>query len=332
MPYFSIIIPVYNVAPYLRECLDSVLAQSYHDWEAICVDDGSCDESCAILSEYARRDARVRVVSQANAGVVAARLNGFEHSYGDRILFLDGDDQMRPEALDALEKAHVETDSPLIVYGFRYVEQGVVNYVKTPKHRGVVSRERLLAETMGSPLHYLTMCIWNKCYAREVVAQAFADVQDLRIKHSEDGLFALAAFGHVKKVCFVPSALYDYRVREGSVSHSLNRDIVQEKKAFILRAESLMRELCRASDELVAGMNHEHAREAFRFVISMAMSRKVSFRDALCLIRDFTRSGILSFEDAGKSTRAHQLLKGMINYPVLFCALRPILRKKFPVL
>ena len=80
MPYFSIIIPVYNVAPYLRECLDSVLAQTFTDWEVICVDDGSTDGSGEILEEYAVKDKRFKVVHQENQGVVAARVNGFNQS------------------------------------------------------------------------------------------------------------------------------------------------------------------------------------------------------------------------------------------------------------
>ena len=91
-PYFSIIIPVYNVAPYLRECLDSVLAQTFTDWEAICVDDGSTDESGAILDEYAEKDSRFKVIHQQNAGVSAARNFGLDKISGEWVLFLDGDD------------------------------------------------------------------------------------------------------------------------------------------------------------------------------------------------------------------------------------------------
>lgn len=66
-PFFSIIVPVYNVAPYLHECLDSVIAQTFTDWECLCVDDGSTDDSGAILDEYAQKDPRFRVFHQANA-------------------------------------------------------------------------------------------------------------------------------------------------------------------------------------------------------------------------------------------------------------------------
>ena len=92
MPFFSIIIPVYNVAQYLRECLDSVLSQTVTDWEAICVDDGSTDGSGAILAEYAAKDKRFKVIRQANAGVSAARNAGISNATGEYITYLDGDD------------------------------------------------------------------------------------------------------------------------------------------------------------------------------------------------------------------------------------------------
>ena len=103
-PYFSIIIPVYNVAPYLRECLDSVLAQTFTDWEAICVDDGSTDGSGAILDEYAENDKRFRIIHQKNAGVSAARNAALELMNGDWFLFVDADDVIREDALQIFSK------------------------------------------------------------------------------------------------------------------------------------------------------------------------------------------------------------------------------------
>ena len=99
-PFFSIIIPVYNVAPYLRECLDSVVAQTFTDWEAICVDDGSTDGSGAILDEYEAGDKRFRVIHQRNAGVSAARNNALDEARGEWFLFLDGDDILRNDGLE----------------------------------------------------------------------------------------------------------------------------------------------------------------------------------------------------------------------------------------
>ena len=99
MAFISIIIPIYNVAPYLRECLDSVLAQTFTDWEAICVDDGSTDGSGAILDEYAASDQRFRVVHKKNEGVGATRNSALDVAKGNWICFLDGDDVWHKEFL-----------------------------------------------------------------------------------------------------------------------------------------------------------------------------------------------------------------------------------------
>ena len=96
---FSIVIPVYNVAPYLRESLDSVLAQTFTDWEAICVDDGSTDASGAILDAYAAKDARFKVIHQSNGGVSAARNVALEKVQGDWVGFADPDDVLHRDWL-----------------------------------------------------------------------------------------------------------------------------------------------------------------------------------------------------------------------------------------
>lgn len=92
MPLISIIIPVYNAETYLRQCIDSVLGQTFHNIEVICVNDGSTDGSAALLDEFAVRDARVRVLSQANAGQGAARNAGLTAAHGEFVAFLDADD------------------------------------------------------------------------------------------------------------------------------------------------------------------------------------------------------------------------------------------------
>lgn len=98
---FSIIIPVYNTAPYLRDCLNSVLCQTFSDWEAVCVNDGSTDESESILHEYEALDQRIHVLSQANSGLSAARNAALSVAHGDWVFFLDSDDCL--SAIDALK-------------------------------------------------------------------------------------------------------------------------------------------------------------------------------------------------------------------------------------
>ena len=101
MPILSIIIPVYNVEKYFRRCLDSVMSQSFRDYELLLVDDGSSDSSGAICDEYAVRDERIRVFHKTNGGVSSARNVGLEHAKGEWIYFVDADDEVLPCGLQA---------------------------------------------------------------------------------------------------------------------------------------------------------------------------------------------------------------------------------------
>ena len=92
MPKLSVIVPVYNTEKYLRECIDSILAQTFGDFELLLVDDGSTDSSGAICEEYAQMDERIRVIHQKNAGATVARRNGVSHAGGEYITFVDSDD------------------------------------------------------------------------------------------------------------------------------------------------------------------------------------------------------------------------------------------------
>lgn len=102
IPSVSVIIPVYNVDKYLRECLDSILAQTLQEWELICINDGSTDGSSAILAEYAAKDNRINVIKQQNRGQGAARNIGLKQAVGEYIYFLDSDDYLVPDALERL--------------------------------------------------------------------------------------------------------------------------------------------------------------------------------------------------------------------------------------
>lgn len=100
MPAISIIIPIYKVEKYLRRCLNSVKNQTFHDWEAICVNDGSPDNSAKILDEFAAQDARFKIINKENGGLSDARNVGMDHATGDYILYLDSDDFIHPQTME----------------------------------------------------------------------------------------------------------------------------------------------------------------------------------------------------------------------------------------
>ncbi|MGA5649035.1 bifunctional glycosyltransferase/CDP-glycerol:glycerophosphate glycerophosphotransferase [Streptomyces seoulensis] len=173
MPRFSVIVPAYQVQAYLAECLDSVLAQSYPDFELIAVDDRSPDGCGAIIDEYAARDPRVRAVHLAeNAGLGMARNAGIDAAGGDYLLFLDGDDTLTSHSLHAVADRLAATGDPDVL---------VFDYART-HWDGTTLRNRLadrLTEDGPAPftladrpgLLRVLMVAWNKAYRREFVAR-----------------------------------------------------------------------------------------------------------------------------------------------------------------
>ncbi|OIK27191.1 bifunctional glycosyltransferase/CDP-glycerol:glycerophosphate glycerophosphotransferase [Streptomyces malaysiense] len=172
MPRFSVIVPCYQVQAYLRECLDSVLAQSCRDLEVIAVDDRSPDDCGAILDEYAARDPRVKVLHlPENVGLGRARNAGLPHATGDYLFFLDSDDTLTPGALAAIADRLAESGDPDVL---------VFDYARTYWWGG--TRRNALAEVLaeagpdtftaaGYPrILDLLMVVWNKVYRREFVA------------------------------------------------------------------------------------------------------------------------------------------------------------------
>lgn len=118
IPAVSVIIPVYNVERYLRRCLDSVLAQTFQNWEAICVNDGSPDNSAAILAEYSARDGRFKVVDKENGGLSDARNAGMGVATGEYVLFLDSDDFIHPQTIEITLGLARGKNADMVLFGY----------------------------------------------------------------------------------------------------------------------------------------------------------------------------------------------------------------------
>lgn len=121
-PFFSIIIPVYNTVPYLSACVESVLSQGYSDFELILIDDGSADGSADLCDAFAGRDARVRVIHQANAGVSSARNRGLDCAKGEYLWFCDSDDVVLPDALQTLYSCLEQCGAAMVVFPLEQVD------------------------------------------------------------------------------------------------------------------------------------------------------------------------------------------------------------------
>lgn len=162
---FSIIVPCYNLAPWIRACIDSVLAQSYVDWECVVVDDESKDESGKILDEYASRDARIRVIHQKNKGEGGSRNTGIAAARGEWIFFLDGDDVMAPDALEKLAGLiNAYPHEKLIRFGYENFEDGT-EWKPSVKDGSVVRKDISQTILMDDFFTY----VWQHLYRREII-------------------------------------------------------------------------------------------------------------------------------------------------------------------
>ena len=120
MPKVSIIVPVYKAEKYLNRCIDSILAQTFTDFELLLIDDGSPDRSGEICDEYAKKDSRIRVIHKENGGVSSARQRGLDESVGEYTMHADPDDWVEPEMLDELYKKAKEEDADMVICDFFY--------------------------------------------------------------------------------------------------------------------------------------------------------------------------------------------------------------------
>lgn len=206
---FSVLIPCFDLAPWIRACLDSVRAQTCDDWECVAVDDGSTDGTAAILDEYAAKDGRFRAIRQPNAGVGAARNAALAAARGEWILFLDGDDVLAPTALARVsEVAAANPDLQAVRFGYERFEDAWA-----AKPSAAASRPSVVDIVHSVPMEALRSYLWQFAFRREAVG----DLRFTRYRRGEDRLFVVEMLlkrldGYVE----LEEPLYGYRRRGDS--------------------------------------------------------------------------------------------------------------------
>ncbi|MBL6514347.1 glycosyltransferase family 2 protein [Streptococcus suis] len=221
---FSVIIPAYNVADYLEECVYSVLNQTYEEFEILLVDDGSTDGITSnICDKLAAKDDRVKVFHQSNGGQSIARNTGIENASGDYILFLDGDDfwtdvHFLDEINDELHSHEEVVDA--VIYPFSYwygnADIRVRDFPqKLPRHE-IITDSVLLVETGA-----LIAPVWNKCVRRELFADSLMFPDGLMY---EDGIWCADLLKIITCCCVIENSNYMYRQnRDGSFTNKITQ-------------------------------------------------------------------------------------------------------------
>lgn len=230
---FSIVVPVYNVAPYLSECLDSVMAQCFGDWECICVDDGSTDGSGAILDDYAAKDKRLRVVHQTNSGVSAARNAGLAVASGEWMTFLDAD--------DIIAHRYLETANDILMKEYPdMLRMREVRFCKETPCEEVGGEYRILCGSDEVQDWGWKLLEYGRsaCYQfqRTEVARRYLFPEG--VTYCEDSARNLLVLPSLKKVCVSDYAGYFYRLRlDSSCSQTF---MVDERLRFFRACEETL--------------------------------------------------------------------------------------------
>ncbi len=211
MTKISIVVPVYMVEDYLPACLDSILAQTFKDFEVICVNDGSPDNSLAILQEYAKKDERIKVILQTNQGTAKARETGIKNASGQFLTLLDGDDTYAPDFCQKMYDAQQKFDADIVYCDYVQAEKmpNWNDFVSTKKSKclgNVFEKWVRKKPNMGS-------IIWNKIYKKEL----FDKIEDVPpLPTAQDMACVYQLMYYAKKVVYVPEKLHFYRIRPNS--------------------------------------------------------------------------------------------------------------------
>ena len=223
-PVVSVIIPVYNGEKYLKECLDSVIRQSFSHWEMICINDGSTDGSLRILEDFARMDDRIRVLSQDNQGQSAARNAGMRCALGAYILFLDCDDRLMPDALERLTERAAEDQLDILYFdGETFFNDGLDTEEKFAGYRQVYHAKITISGTLTGTEMFRTL-YESGSYRVSVCMQLFRRtfLQETGMTFYpgilyEDNLFTMKTMTQAKRTGYCHQTFYMRRIRPNSI-------------------------------------------------------------------------------------------------------------------
>ena len=232
-PLISLIIPVYNVEKYLDKCMESVLAQTYDNFEVILVDDGSTDSSGKMCDEYAKKDRRVRVFHQKNSGVCRARNLGIDNARGDFISFIDADDWIDEKYLEILVKTQAEKDYDFTLCEFTNVDEEtgkaerMISYDAQCEYFDDDIKQYVTPKTLVNPKKQMIGNPYCKLFRKRII-------EDNNLKYCEeihlheDRMFNYEYCQHIKSFAYMSKSIYTRRVRHDSAMNIYREDTLAE--------------------------------------------------------------------------------------------------------
>lgn len=241
---FSIIVPVYNMQDYILECIESIRAQNYKNYEIIIINDGSTDKTLKICLEYEEKDNRIIVINQNNSGVSKSRNEGIKRASGEYIIFVDGDDKILPNTLDILRNEIERYNPQLIIYGLSfdvYKNDILVKSTASMLAKSIQLYDEEIKEKFGliyNSTEFASVC--NKCFSKSVIKK-----NNLKFNESmntyEDLYFNLNFIEKCKLLVNTPNVLYNYRCILGTnyIKKRKNKNYIDYSEMILDKFESV---------------------------------------------------------------------------------------------
>lgn len=234
----SVIVPVYNAEKYIGRCIESLIVQTYKDFELILIDDGSKDKSLRICHDFAQKDGRIKVYAQENRGVSATRNRGIQLAKGEYILFIDSDDYIKPQMIYNMLSKMISNDSDIVICGSIEIYSDHKNEI-IPEIEGRVELEEL---GQKYPKIFSTSLInspTNKLYRRNKICNYFEEDMSL----GEDLIFNLYYLRNVRKIYFIKDIYYIYEIHQGSLNRKYVKDEIEIAEKLYLETKTFIREM-----------------------------------------------------------------------------------------
>ncbi|MDD3053776.1 MAG: glycosyltransferase family 2 protein [Endomicrobiaceae bacterium] len=234
----SIIVPVYNVEKYLRQCLDSILSQTFKNFECICINDGSLDSSLSILKEYSEIDKRIKIISQENKGLSVTRNVGIKQSSGKYITFIDSDDWITNGYLEKLYNVIISTDADIVRASYKFYYQKEDIY-QSAKIRAIHKINNINNDLERLYKGYAGAFVWGKLYKTNLLKDN--NIYFYEGKSSEDCPFSALAFLYAKNIVFINYELYIYRKQVISITSNNEKLRIDALLNFITFTKELVK-------------------------------------------------------------------------------------------
>lgn len=289
MTKLSIIVPVYNVEKYLPKCLESLIKQTLKDIEIICVNDGSMDNSLAILKEFASKDSRIRIINNQHQGVAKTRNTGIEQSTGEYIGFVDSDDYIDIDFFEKLYNSATKSNSDIAIASILKHKKffNIYNAKYTKKETAITIQDKI--KLCGDKKHFFFYA-WNKIYHSGFIKENNIKFSEGQIY--EDVMFAIKALYYSNKIISVYGTKYHYIEHENSLTKY--KDKTGEKEQDLVKAYSELQEFCNSKNIEIPERLNYYTKENFGFILNLY---KGKYQSKIQLFNIFTIATISNYSE-----------------------------------